>query len=443
MGVNIILDERFHALSRALTLCITCVLSLSFHVLAQESTPRHIPVAWFEEADQHAPRWLVQFDSPTLTYSQRFVVGVRAIVPANRNERSPDWHIFLRIADESGQWFQNYDYFHVDLRNIPPKAEPVVWNGYALVQPGTYRLALVAYDAINERHFVWSKMLRVHRPNLLPDIDRDLPKVEFVDLSRIQPPIPEYLPVHTQAPAQIDVVFNLTGNEQLSLTPNNLDSFRRSSVEDGLRGAAGVLSQLTPSQGCVRVSAIDILRLKVVLDRSSGDPASNLSRIEREIPGALNNDAVDVHTLEGRTKAREFFHQFLENVISDNAGCSPQLPNADRAIIVVSDSLIFPKGTNSEPVSLPEHRNVSFFHVRFSYTLFVKQDPPFLSAVTTNDEVGHLLSSLHPRNFDVVEPRDLRRAVAEIVRDIEASSNVSAGGHSLKPRGRDTPPSQH
>ena len=426
MGVNIILDERFHALSGGLILCITCVLSFSLHAVAQESPPRHIPIAWFEEADRHPPHWRVQFEPPILTYSQRLVVGVQAIFPANGNERGPDWHILLRIADESGKWFQNYDSFHVDLRSMPPKAELVVWHGYAFVQPGTYRLALVAYDAINERHFVWRKILRVDRPSVLPDIDRDLPQVEFVDLSHIRPPIPEYLPVRT--PTQIDVIFNLTGNEQLSLTPNNLDNFRRSYVEDGQRGATGLLSQLAPSQGCVRVSAIDILRLKVVLDRSSADPASNLNRIQQEIPRALDNATVDVNTLVGRIKAREFFQQFLEKVISDTAGCSQRLPNADRAIIVVSDSLIFPKGTNGEPVSLPEHRNIRFFHVRFSYTLFVKQDSPFLTAVTTFDEVGHMLSSLHPRSFAVIEPKDLRRAVAEIVRDIEASSKVSAVG---------------
>ena len=69
--------------------------------------------------------------------------------------------------------------------------------------------------------------MRVDRPSVLPDIDRDLPKVEFADLSQIRPPIPEYLPVRTHAPAQIDVVFNLTGNQQLNLTPDSIASFSR------------------------------------------------------------------------------------------------------------------------------------------------------------------------------------------------------------------------
>jgi hypothetical protein len=425
MGVHIKLEERFHGLLLGLTLCITCVLSFSTHALAQVSNIRNIPIAWFEETDHHAPHWRVHFDPPTLTYSQRLVVGVQAIVPANAKERRPDWHIFLRIADESGRWFQNYDYFRVDLRRMPPKAGLVVWHGYAFVQPGTYRLAFVAYDAINEQHFVWRKMMQVDRPSVLSDIDRDLPRVEFVDLSQIRPPIPEYLPVHTQVPVRIDVVFNLTGNEQLSLTPDNLDSFRRRSVEDGLRGATALLSQLAPSEGCVSVSAIDILRLKVLLDRSSADPASNLNRIQQAIPSTLDNATVDVHTLVGRTKAREFFHQFLEKVINDNAACGPRSPTSDRAIIVVSDSLIFPEGTDREPVSPPEHRDVLFFHVRFSYTLFYTKYS-FPTAVITFDEVGHMLGQLHPRHFDVAEPNGLRRAVAEIVKDIEASTTVSA-----------------
>jgi len=105
----------------------------------------------------------------------------------------------------------------------------------------------------------------------------------------------------------------------------------------------------------------------------------------------------------GGTKEREFSHQFLKNVIGDNTACSPQLPNADRAIIVVRDSLIFPEGTDREPVSHPEHRNALFFHVRFSYTRFTRRDS-MPTSVTTFDEVGHMLGPLHPHHFDVAEP---------------------------------------
>ena len=134
MGVNIFLDEWFHGLLRGLTLCITCLLSFS-HGLAQESGLRHIPISWFEGPDMHAPHWRVHFDRPTLTYSQRLVIGVRAILPAIGKEPRPDWHILLRIADKNGRWFQDYDYFRADVRRMPPKATPILWQGYALSSP--------------------------------------------------------------------------------------------------------------------------------------------------------------------------------------------------------------------------------------------------------------------------------------------------------------------
>jgi hypothetical protein len=49
-----------------------------------------------------------------------------------------------------------------------------------------------------------------------------------------------------------------------------------------------------------------------------------------------------------------------------------------------------------------------------------------VTGVTALDEVGHMLGHLRPRHFDVAEPKGLRRAVAEIVKDIETLTSVSA-----------------
>jgi hypothetical protein len=417
---------------RGFVLCFAFGLLFSLHAFAQGANLREIPIAWYEEPEHHAPHWHIDFDHPTLDFSQRLVVGVRATVPADVRGRRPDWHIYLGIADGNGRWSVNYDHSHIDLRQVPLNAKPLLWHGYAFVRPGTYRIALVAYDAINERRFVWRRMVQVDRPSVLPDIDRDLPTVEFVDPDRIPPPVPEYIPIHTHAPMRVDVVFNLTGNEQLSLTPNDLDSFRHPNRENGMRAAAGVLSQLAPAQGCVRVSAIDILRLKIVLDRSPADASSNLNRVQQAIPGLRDNAAIDIHSLMGRTKAREFFHQFVDKIVSDNAACSPEFVGAGRAIIVVSDSLVFPENSDTTAVVASQSRSSLIFHIRFSSpsirvsTADSAEFPGPIDVRYSLDEVGHMLSPLHPRNFAVVEPKDLRRAVAEIVQDIETSTTVSA-----------------
>jgi len=409
-------------------LCFAFGLLFSLHALAQGANLREIPIAWYEEPEQHAPHWHIDYDHPTLDFSQRLVVGVRATVPADVKGRRPDWHIYLGIADGNGRWSLNYDHSHIDLRQVPPNAKPLRWHGYAFVRPGTYRIALLAYDASNERHFVWRKTMQVDQPSVLPDIDRDLPTVEFVDPDRIPLPVPEYIPIHTHAPMRVDVVFNLTGNEQLSLNPNDLDNLRHPNLENGMRGAVGVLSQLAPAQGCVRVSAIDILRLKVVLDRSPADAPSNLNRVQQAIPSLRDDAAIDIHSLMGRTKAREFFHQFVDKIVSDNAACSSEFVGAGRAIIVVSDSLVFPENSDTAPVVASQDRSALVFHIRFSSASIrvnsYNSDP--IAVSYSLDEVGHMLGPLHPRNFDVVAPKDLRRVVADIVQDIEESTAVSA-----------------
>ncbi len=416
---------------RRFLLCLAWVVLFSLQTEAQDAYLRNIPIDWFEEPEHHAPHWQVEFRPPSLIYSQRFVAGVSVTFPAKGQGHRPDWHLIYRVADKNGKWFRDYAHFRADLRVLPPDALPVSRREFVYLQPGAYRLVLVAYDAVNERHFVWRKAIRFERPGVLPEIDRALPAVEFANPERTRLPIPEYLPAHTQVPVQIDVVFNLTGNLQLSSRPDSFERLRQPIAEDALRGAMALLSQLAPSQGCVRVSAIDILRLKVALDRSNADPASNLRQALEAVPKTRDNATVDIHTLLGRTKAREFFHDFLDKVISDKTTCTSPLPNPKRAIIVVSDSLIFPEGTDREPVSPPESGSAQFFHIRFSYTRFAVayknpitggQTNETLFSLTTFDEVGRMLGPLHPRHFNVVGPKDLRHAVAEIIKDIEISS---------------------
>jgi hypothetical protein len=374
-------------------------------------TPK-IPIAWFDEPEQHAPHWHVRFGDPFLIYSQRLVVGADAVFPAHQKDHQPDWHIVLRVADGAGKWFDHTDYTHVDPNHFPPKADRIIWNADLFVQPGTYRLVLLAYDATTEKHFVWRKTIQVERPSVLPNLDRDMPVVDFIDPGHVPPPIPEFLPIQNEKPTRIDVVFNLTGDMQMGLHSDYISRIRQRFVEGTLHGAAGVFSQLKPANGCVRMSGVDILHLDVALDRVKAEPEANLRVVHQTITNNRDTHTVNVHTLEGRTRAREFFRQFLDRVITDESGCGPDMLNVDRVVIVVSDSVVFPSGTANEVVSAPSNRKARFFHVCISSNQFA-----------TWDQVRRILDPLHPRRFEVAEPKDLRRAVAEIIKSIETNSH--------------------
>lgn len=370
------------------------------------------PLAWFDEPERHAPHWNVTIGPPVLFYSQRFVIGATATFPprSKKATEDPEWHIIIRVADDKGQWFDDFDYSRINVREIPRDAYRLRWYSDFFARPGTYRVVLLVYDAASEQHFLWRKTVHVKKPNLLPELDRDMPPVEFINGPVRHGFVREFLPVRAPQPVRIDVVLNLTGDLQLGLRSDVLSRIRQKYVESALQGATIVLSQLKPATGCVRVSAIDILHLDAPLDRTSADPQTTWDRVHQAMVKNRDSATVDVRTLQGRTKAREFFHQFLDRVISDRSGCGDELPEAQRAVIVVSDSLVFPKDTeDKEPFTSSSQRDIRFFHLRISAIPFV-----------TFDQVGHMLDPLRPRRFDIRTPQDLRRTLAGIINDIEA-----------------------
>jgi hypothetical protein len=379
-----------------------------------------VPLAWFEEPEQHAPHWKVTLGPTFLLYSQRFTIQAEAIIPAHakKSDRQADWHIILRVADEHGKWFEGSAYTHVEWKRVPPQIDNVMWSTNFFARPGTYHLVLLVYDATTEKHYLWRKSVHVERPDTLPELDRDLPMVEFINAGRMRAPLGEFLPVHSQKPVRIDVVLNLTGELQLGLHDDMFSWVRQSYVEGTLHGATGVFSQLKPDHGCVRVSAVDILHLDVTLDRTLANPESDWRNVHDSIIKNRDTSQVDVRTLAGRTKAREFFHRFLDRVISDNTGCGTDSGHIQRAVVVVSDSLVFPKGTDTEPVAPANEQAARFFHVRIS--------PEHRPA---DDQVGHMLDPLHPRRFNVTSPKQLRQAVAEIIKEIEGAAVPHAAGY--------------
>jgi hypothetical protein len=373
--------------------------------------PLGVPQRWFEEPEQHAKHWKVKIGPSMLTYSQRYVIGASAEFPIpKKREVRPDFHVVVRVADEQGRWFDGYDYSHIDLSKVPANYNAVQWQTDFFARAGKYNVVLLAYDSVSGEHFLWRKMVEVDKPEVLPELDQHLPQIEFIDLRNGRAPVGEYIPIHNQRPLRIDVVLNLTGDLHMNLRPTYFGRFRQWTVETALMGAVSVLSQLNPERGCVRVSAIDILHLEETRDRAAADPEVDWREVRDTIRKNRDQSTVDVRTLKGRQQARDFFRQFLERVLSDSTGCGRNLPAQDRAVIVVSDSLTFPEGTFDQTVSPSNQNGSKFFHVKITFN------------GQAWDQVGRMLSELHPRKFSVNNPKDFRKALAEIITDLEKSA---------------------
>lgn len=391
--------------------------SLSVPAVSQANRGIEIPHAWFDGPERSARRWKVKIGPSILTYNQRYVIGAAAEFPIPKSEIRPDMHIVLRVADEQGRWFKGHEYSHIDLSRVPATYKAIQWRSDFFARAGAYKVVLLAYDAKSGEHYLWRKTVEVEKPDLLPELDQQLPQIEFINPRERRAPVGEYIPIQNERPLRIDVVLNLTGDLHMSLQPTFFGRFRQWTVESALMGATSVLSQLKPANGCVRVSAIDILHLEETRDRAVADPEVDWQQVRETIRKNRDQTTVDVRTLQGRQQAREFFVNFLERVIDDNSGCGEGLPALDRAVIVVSDSLMFPRGTESETVSSINQKSSKFFHVKISFNGLAW------------DQVGGMLSQLHPRRFEVRDPKGLRKALSEIVKDLErpAASTAAAG----------------
>jgi hypothetical protein len=393
---------------------VFCMIAL--RLVGQEESRLRIPLAWFDGPEIHHKHWDFRITPPTLMYSQRLAIAATADFPLPHNgETRPDLHIILKVADEKGNWFEGRDYTEIDFSGFPQKDGHVRWFAHVFVRPGKYQLVVLVYDKTEEQHYLYRKTVVAERTHPLPDLDQSLPVVEFANVRTPHVPLGEHLPIENRRPLRIDVVLNLTGNLQMTVEPGPWRTYRHFAVESALMGSASVLTQLRPAVGCVRVSAIDIVHLEVARDRTIADPGTDWEKIHEALMRNRDQNTVDVRTLEGRSKARQFFHDFLGRVISDRSGCGKDQPDTDRAVVVVSDSLSFPAGSVNEPVPAPPEGNARFYHVQIRF-----------NGMAVYDQVGRMLHDLHPHHFDINDPQDLRKALAGIIGDLEKPVGAEA-----------------
>lgn len=405
---------------RASKIALLFSFLVTIPAFSQSDGSIHVPITWFEEGERHADHWKVEIEQPFLTYSQRFTIRVVAQFPVGKGAPTSrtDLHLVARVSDANGKWYPSYDHSHIEIPSDPKRKQLLAWSTDIFVRPGSYRVALLAYDLKTNQHYLWRKAVTVEKPELLPELDRNFPEVEFFEPERIHPPIGEELPIHNRHPVRVDIVMNLTGDNQMSVSPRWYRWVRQWAVQSALMGSVSALSQLRPDNGCVRLSAIDIIHTEVARDRAVADARDDWQKVRETIRKNGDTRTVDVRTLAGRKKAREFFRHFLEQVISDKTGCGEGMEDVDRAVVVVSDSLEFPAGSENEPVASPPESGTRFYHVKISSRY-----------IPTYDQVGHMLGSLHPRQFNVNDPNDLRNALAKLIKDLEKNGATEAQAH--------------
>jgi hypothetical protein len=114
--------------------------------------------------------------------------------------------------------------------------------------------------------------------------------------------------------------------------------------------------------------------------------------------------AVSATALQESKNNAAFFRAFLSGRIEGESSSE----DAMRIIIVVTSSQLFERGSDLAPLQIEGDCRCKIYHLRFR-----------LNNNDVFDEIERIIRPLHPRTFDLSTAQDLRKAIAEIVGDLE------------------------
>ena len=388
---------------------------------------------WLGGPDQQTFPWHVEVGESLLTFQQRRAVQTKVTIRVRdllKNDVSlADLHFLVKVAGEDGIWLPGQSYSHFE----PPKGlgagdQIKSYSGLYLRQ-GTYKVAVMAYDTAHHRGNLWRGSVHVDalKEDPLPGLERDLPPVAFLDPGREIPygrtTIFTFdpwalgqgnlrLPIKNVRPVQLDIVTNLSLSVATDWPNHEAPEWQYQRNSSALLQISNVLSQMDLDAGCIRVSTLDIRRQKVFLDRQDSRNVDWL-RLRDEL-SHVNRAKIDVGTLAGEKHEPAFLAHFLERVSSAPSSCSQGGTNPLHVLVLVSDSFIFPNGTQMSKVQPELVAEGLSYHLRVVPVAGARWD-----------EIQSVVKPLHPAKFEFADAGRFRRALAQMIADIEKASGAS------------------
>jgi hypothetical protein len=380
--------------------------------------------------------WKIHFSSPRLMYQQTYKVQARAridpiVLKAVNDPRV--LHFALKVQAADGKWAKGGEFKDYA---VPPdlgRDRDIEYQSAVYLRPGDYILSIAVLDSGNGQSSVARQTLRIPAmpDDPFPELDSHLLAVEFPDgfpqqevgndevndgelfpISLDQSPIP----IATPRPAAIDIVLDITkrpvagasvvfdiyGRPHVSgrgLSPSSIPPY---DLEVGrLLQVGSFLSRLAPHPGCVRVSAVDVLRMKTMLDKSNA-LAIDWPGFEKQIQ-RLDQDTVDVSVLTNKKGPAEFMRQYLDDLSSGSPACAS---GGEHYVVVVSHEVPFP--AKGGKLSEADRERARFYYL-FSQV-----------GGGMGDDLSGLLKPVKPERLSFNSPRDFRKALAKIVADLKS-----------------------
>jgi hypothetical protein len=170
---------------------------------------------------------------------------------------------------------------------------------------------------------------------------------------------------------------------------------------DDTLGALSALSQMEPAAGTMSIAGLDLVRRQVIFDQREVKSIKWSSLMD----AVKKADSPDISTnaLQGSKNNGAFFRDFLDKQLNADPGEGSPL----RVFIVVTSSTLFESGADLRPLQIESDCHCRAFYLRFR-----------LNINDVFDQLEKFMKPLHPKVFDLITARDLRKAIAEIVEDL-------------------------
>jgi hypothetical protein len=387
--------------------CLNQIMPRTQDVDAQE-----LPLErWLAQGEVTQIPWKTVVGLPRLRMDQRFEISFNGRIDGKElrgTQASRELVFVAGISDMGGRMLVKPKASRQSYEAKLNKEVQVRFSDCVFMQPGDYVLWIMVYDRNSERHNLLKRHIRIPQfsSDPLPNLNTRLPVAEFPRVDGGNPAAPEtspgamLLPITTKGPLHVELISILAAPDQWAAR-SDLVRFDNNEV----LAATGLLSQMQLKSGSVSLFTLDLVNRTVPFrqfDLSEFDWGS----LAKTFTPVADNQRISLPALQALKQRSDF----LRNWVLERLGLPLVPQRARRVMIFVSGTLSFARGSDLTPLRSGCSDDCRVYHLRMR----VSSDDVF-------DDLGKLIQPLHPKTFNIYLPTDFRKALGEIVQDLNNS----------------------
>jgi hypothetical protein len=393
--------------------------------------------SWLTDRDQARFQWSARTSGGELGNFQRLRAQVEVTVDGNevaKRRGHGELVFFVQFSDGDHRRYQSHGSISLDEATDAAAKSDFVFTQNVLAIPGDYRVVVGILDSKTGEHAALERTVHVGplKNDPLPDSWHGLPAVEFIEGGDppnvwFQPQLTGrlHLPLETRRETRVEVLVNASPS---ALGPKyRLGEVNNRSMADVLPGLK-ILSDVELQPGTLGVSLFDLTRRQVLFTQDRVNPRSQPLDWTRLRPALLeaSPNKIDVHELAEREQNAQFFVEEVRRRIT--AGPAP------TALVILSGPMEFSHGADIRPIEVAGRPECKVFYIRYHPPAMrlsvassqayhgrrrglVGSEPAF-AVQEPIDAVEPLLKPLQPRVFEVYDPGQFRKVLAELMKEI-------------------------